>query len=191
MPDPHMRSRPHCRCWWRDDRLEEARQTYVRTRDLSHLIGLWSAEIEAPSLAGQKRLLRLLRQALRAERQRGLAGHWTYDLARHASLLKAYRCELSCYGFRPGGPCGSDPLTDAICRCPSSSLCAGGRPAGSDPNCAATSRVAYPAPSSWPARIAPPHNSARPWDSREGGPTSRDTLLATDCSASSDAASAT
>jgi hypothetical protein len=72
MPDPLMRSRPHCRCWWRDDGLEEAGQPYVRSRDLPHLIGLWPAEIEDRSPAGQKRLIKPVRHALRAERQRGL-----------------------------------------------------------------------------------------------------------------------
>jgi hypothetical protein len=34
---------------------------------------------------------------LRVERQRGIAGHWTYDLARHARLLRAYRAETTAY----------------------------------------------------------------------------------------------
>ena len=37
------------------------------------------------------RLLAVLRRALRAERNRGLTGHWTYDLSRHAQLLAIYR----------------------------------------------------------------------------------------------------
>jgi hypothetical protein len=117
MPGPHIRSLHRCRRWWSNDspsrqpatpsdrvdaKLKEpnARHQYVRARDLPKLIGLWPWEIEDQTLAGHARLLELLRRALRVERQRGLAGHWTYDLARHASLLKAYQCELS--SFREG-----------------------------------------------------------------------------------------
>jgi len=38
-------------------------------------------------------VLAKLRRALRAERRRGLAGHWSYDLNRHVGLLSAYRGE--------------------------------------------------------------------------------------------------
>lgn len=38
-----------------------------------------------------------MRRALRLERQRGRAGHWAYDLARHAQLLRAYRSEVADY----------------------------------------------------------------------------------------------
>lgn len=54
---------------------------------------LWPDEILDDSLAGRLRLLAKLRRALRAERQRGVGGHWTYDLARHRGLLAAYRAE--------------------------------------------------------------------------------------------------
>jgi hypothetical protein len=40
-------------------------------------------------------MLTKLRGALRAERRRGIAGHWTYDLARHVELLHLYRQELA------------------------------------------------------------------------------------------------
>jgi len=35
--------------------------------------------------------LAALRQKLRAERRRGLAGHWTYDLTRHRLMIEVYR----------------------------------------------------------------------------------------------------
>jgi hypothetical protein len=41
-----------------------------------------------------------LRSALRAERRRALAGHWSYDLNRHLGLLSAYKGELA--GLRLG-----------------------------------------------------------------------------------------
>src|SRR5512134_3483444 len=62
-------------------------------RDLPRLLALWPHEIEDPSPAAHVRLVTKLRAALRAERQRGLSGHWTYDLARHRQLLAAYRAE--------------------------------------------------------------------------------------------------
>lgn len=68
---------------------------YDRERELPRLVALWPCEIRDLSLAGRRRLLQLLRAALRAERTRGLAGHWTYDLARHSQLLRAYRLEAA------------------------------------------------------------------------------------------------
>jgi hypothetical protein len=76
----------------------EARDAgYVRARDLPKLVPLWPNEIETLNRTDHARLLARLRRALRAERQRGLSGHWTYDLARHAQLLRAYRAEASSY----------------------------------------------------------------------------------------------
>lgn len=46
------------------------------------------------SLEGRQRILAKLRRALRAERRRALAGHWSYDLNRHLGLLSAYKGEL-------------------------------------------------------------------------------------------------
>jgi uncharacterized protein YcaQ len=66
---------------------------YERLKDLPKLIPLWPSELADASLAGRRRLLGLLARSLRAERRRGLAGHWSYDLARHAALVAAYRAE--------------------------------------------------------------------------------------------------
>lgn len=68
---------------------------YERPRDLPRLLPMWPEELRIDDLAAHRRLVARLRRALRAERQRGEAGHWTYDLARHAALLSAYRFELS------------------------------------------------------------------------------------------------
>jgi Family of unknown function (DUF6477) len=70
---------------------------YVRARDLPKLLPLWPHEIETLSGADHARLLAKLRRSLRSERQRGLSGHWTYDLARHVQLLRAYRAETASY----------------------------------------------------------------------------------------------
>jgi hypothetical protein len=69
--------------------------TYDRTRDLPRLLPLWPDETTINTRAAQTALVARLRRALRAERQRGIAGHWTYNLARHADLLRAYRAELA------------------------------------------------------------------------------------------------
>lgn len=68
---------------------------YDRKRDLPRLLALWPWEIEDTSLEAHQRLVAMLRRALRQERQRGIGGHWTYDVVRHARLLTAYRCEVA------------------------------------------------------------------------------------------------
>ena len=80
-----------------DRNASEAGAGYVRARDLPRLLPLWPHELTATTNADRARLLARLRRALRAERQRGLAGHWTYDLARHAQLLRAYRAEVAAH----------------------------------------------------------------------------------------------
>lgn len=74
-----------------------ARADYDRRRDLPRLLPLWPNELLTPDLAEHARLLARMRRALRIERQRGRAGHWAYDLARHAALLRAYRAETADY----------------------------------------------------------------------------------------------
>ena len=68
---------------------------YVRSRDLPGLISLWPAEIANVSTEGSLLILRKLRRALRAERRRGSAGHWSYDLNRHLGLWSAYKAEAA------------------------------------------------------------------------------------------------
>lgn len=76
-------------------------QTYDRRRDLPPLLPLWPHEIDVADGAAHARLIARMRRALRMERQRGQAGHWAYDLARHAALLRAYRAEVASYRQRP------------------------------------------------------------------------------------------
>lgn len=64
-----------------------------RNRELARLLPLWPSEIADTSLEGRRRLVAKLERALKAERRRGRAGHWTYDLARHAALLAAWKRE--------------------------------------------------------------------------------------------------
>jgi hypothetical protein len=75
--------------------LPDDGRTYDRKRDLPRLLPLWPSELDAMDLAAHARLMARMRRALRAERQRGIGGHWAYDLARHAALLRAYRAETS------------------------------------------------------------------------------------------------
>ncbi|QPC41264.1 hypothetical protein HW532_04350 [Kaustia mangrovi] len=63
-----------------------------------HLERLFPEEVfasgKATATAGAARLARLKR-ALRTERRKGRAGHWSYDLNRHIGLLQAVKAELS------------------------------------------------------------------------------------------------
>lgn len=68
---------------------------YHRGTDLPKLVGLWPHEIADTTLKGRARLIAKLKAALRAERLRGLSGHWAYDLARHYQLLAAYKYEVA------------------------------------------------------------------------------------------------
>lgn len=77
---------------------------YDRLEQLPKLIGLWPSEMQDFSAPGTAKILALLRKALRSERARGRAGHWTYDLNRHlvlAESLKAERAHLRELGAAP------------------------------------------------------------------------------------------
>jgi hypothetical protein len=66
---------------------------YCRSRDLPKLLPLWPAELADESRAGTALIVKWLQAALRAERRRGIANHWSYDLNRHLALLGAYKAE--------------------------------------------------------------------------------------------------
>jgi hypothetical protein len=63
--------------------------------EIAKLLPLWPRELADMSPSGRARLIAALERALRAERRRGVAGHWTYNLARHVQLLHAYRAETA------------------------------------------------------------------------------------------------
>jgi hypothetical protein len=73
-------------------------EPYDRRRELARVLPLWPHELEDDSAQGRARIVGKLISALRAERRRGVAGHWTYDLARHRELLRVYRLELAASG---------------------------------------------------------------------------------------------
>ena len=66
-----------------------------RRQELARLVPLWPAELFDLSIEGRARLVAKLQRALRAERRRGLAGHFAYDLSRHAQLLRSTRAEAA------------------------------------------------------------------------------------------------
>jgi hypothetical protein len=62
---------------------------YDRRRTLPRLLPLDPRELDAEDPAVRRVILARLKSALRAERRRGRAGHWAYDLDRHLALLQA------------------------------------------------------------------------------------------------------
>lgn len=68
-------------------------ETYDRRRHLPRLLPLSSTELADESPTGTRTVLARLARALRSERNRGRAGHWTYDLNRHIALAQAYTAE--------------------------------------------------------------------------------------------------
>ena len=74
--------------------------SYNRQADLVRVLPLWPHELEDETPEARRKIVSMLRRALRAERRRGIAGHWTYNLQRHAELLRLYRLELAACGMR-------------------------------------------------------------------------------------------
>ncbi len=75
-------------------------RSYDRRTQLPRVLPLWPHELDDETPEGRSNIVGKLRRALRAERRRGVAGHWTYDLARHVELLRLYRLELASSGLR-------------------------------------------------------------------------------------------
>ena len=154
---------------------------YDRARDLPRLVPMWPGELEPMTPEKHHRLVQRLRRALREERRRGIAGSWTYDLARHARLYAALQAEMAAMGpplsswatatFR------NTPARD-LERAPIRAPEAGSIAAFRD-----ITRDAYRGPSSSPAASGLPHSSAPPSDSRGEAATWRGTLPATSCNA--------
>jgi hypothetical protein len=68
-------------------------QQYERERHLPRLLPLMPSEVADNSAGARRRIVARLARALRAERMRGRAGHWSYDLNRHIALSQAYVAE--------------------------------------------------------------------------------------------------
>ncbi|WP_245479668.1 DUF6477 family protein [Hansschlegelia zhihuaiae] len=69
--------------------VDGGREAYDRRRALPRLIAIDPRELEPGDVALDRVIEARLKRALRAERRRGRAGHWTYDLNRHIALLQA------------------------------------------------------------------------------------------------------
>ncbi|MGI9475232.1 MAG: hypothetical protein ACR2PI_00880 [Hyphomicrobiaceae bacterium] len=59
--------------------------------DLSRSLHLWPTEIDLDTRTGRCRIAAGLARALRVQRCRAAAGHWSYDIACHARLLALHR----------------------------------------------------------------------------------------------------
>jgi len=68
---------------------------YRRATQLPRLIPVAPADLADDSDAGTRCILAMLARALRSERRRGRAGHWSYDLNRHIGLHQAIRAETA------------------------------------------------------------------------------------------------
>lgn len=80
-------------------------------RSLPWLMGAAPPELTDRSYYGRAALIAKLAHFLAAERRRGLAGHWTYEVARHRTLLAIYKREQEAlqrdFPGRPGNPAAS------------------------------------------------------------------------------------
>jgi hypothetical protein len=76
-------------------------EPYDRQRHLPRVLPIGPAELADTSAEGRVAILKRLARALRAERNRGRAGHWTYDLNRHIALAQAYESERRLLGRKP------------------------------------------------------------------------------------------
>ena len=68
-------------------------EPYNRARHLPRLIPVEPKDLADQRPEARRAILARLARALRAERNRGRAGHWTYDLNRHIALKQAYVAE--------------------------------------------------------------------------------------------------
>jgi hypothetical protein len=66
---------------------------YDRERALPRLIAIDPRELREGGPEIRRRIVARLIRALRAERRRGIAGHWAYDLNRHLALTQALAAE--------------------------------------------------------------------------------------------------
>lgn len=81
------------RAWRAVDAVVTSGMGVYERKRLSRLIAIGPDEINAAEPAATRLIVLRLAQALRGERARGKAGHWTYDLNRHIGLAQAYRSE--------------------------------------------------------------------------------------------------
>jgi hypothetical protein len=66
---------------------------YQRERHLPSLVPIGSDRLADPDIETHREIVATLARSLRAERNRGRVGHWTYDLNRHIGLRQAFLAE--------------------------------------------------------------------------------------------------
>jgi len=184
---PSPRQRTAIRTFAREHPAAE--RPYDRARDLPRLVPLWPNEILDMTPEKHRRLVQRLRRALRDERRRGLAGSWTYDLARHARLYRALQSELA---LAPQ-PLSSWATATMRHDCHAERAMHLAEPSEQvpEPSAATLSRAACRAPSSSQAAIGPPRSWVPPSGSRAEAATSPGILPETSCNGSAGDASAT
>ena len=74
-------------------RSQGVARSYVRNNIIPRLLPMVEADLSGPEPATTRAILLKLAGALRSERARGRAGHWTYDLNRHIALNQAHAAE--------------------------------------------------------------------------------------------------
>jgi hypothetical protein len=148
---------------------------YDRQRDLPRLLPLWPEELADVSLDGRRALVHRLHAVLRRERQRGAAGNWAYDIARHRHLLIAYRAELATWR--------------QVHQQANAAANAAARSVGAPLAPQLISLAASRGPFSSPVSNGLPHSSAPPSDNRGAGSISPGILPAISCNGSANAVS--
>ena len=76
-----------------DKLIARGGEEYQRKRHLPRILPVAAEFLEAATEADRRALLARIARALRHERNRGRAGHWTYDPNRHIALAQAYAGE--------------------------------------------------------------------------------------------------
>jgi hypothetical protein len=83
---------------------------YDRRIDLPRALPLWPHEIADDSVCGRKKIVAKLARALRAERRRGLAGHWTMIWPGTASF-----CASIAWNSQPAARCSRSLSSSLRC----------------------------------------------------------------------------
>ncbi len=71
--------------------IERGAKLYDRQRILPRLLPISRDDIR--NILSTRKIVLALSRALRTERNRGRAGHWSYDMSRHIALMQALRAE--------------------------------------------------------------------------------------------------
>lgn len=101
--------------WWNEvSRGADTEGAALERRRLRGVIPASPAELADRSEGGTRLILGKVRKALRAERRRGQAGHWSYDLNRHLALVQALGMEnRRLQSFERAG-CASPPREQRV-----------------------------------------------------------------------------